>query len=172
MILDYALGGPRDRRAPRLPHLRAAAARAVLKEHGHDPQRLDPDPALLRDRRRAREAARRLHDARLQRRAHIALARPAAGRAVLYGLAGVDEREEQHWLDLCGRHAALQRRRASSCSMPCSACRASCRSTRRSMAAVAPDLAFNTAISFVTNTNWQNYGGESTMSLSRRRWPA
>src|SRR6204780_2797310 len=30
--------------------------------------------------------------------------------------------------------------------------------------AVGPDLSFNTAISFVTNTNWQNYGGESTMS--------
>ena len=32
------------------------------------------------------------------------------------------------------------------------------------MAAVAPDLAGNTAVSFLTNTNWQNYGGESTMS--------
>jgi len=30
--------------------------------------------------------------------------------------------------------------------------------------AVAPDLSFNTAISFITNTNWQNYGGEGTMS--------
>ena len=30
--------------------------------------------------------------------------------------------------------------------------------------AVAPDLAFNTAASFTTNTNWQNYSGESTMS--------
>jgi K+-transporting ATPase ATPase A chain len=30
--------------------------------------------------------------------------------------------------------------------------------------AVPPALAFNTAASFVTNTNWQNYGGESTMS--------
>src|ERR1700755_1845749 len=30
--------------------------------------------------------------------------------------------------------------------------------------AVAEDLSFNTAISFVTNTNWQNYGGESTLS--------
>jgi K+-transporting ATPase ATPase A chain len=30
--------------------------------------------------------------------------------------------------------------------------------------AVPPALAFNTAVSFVTNTNWQNYGGESTMS--------
>ena len=29
---------------------------------------------------------------------------------------------------------------------------------------MAPDLAFNTAVSFVTNTNWQNYGGEGTMS--------
>ena len=31
-------------------------------------------------------------------------------------------------------------------------------------AAVAPGLAFNTAASFTTNTNWQNYGGEATMS--------
>ncbi|HXQ09867.1 MAG TPA: potassium-transporting ATPase subunit KdpA [Caulobacteraceae bacterium] len=29
---------------------------------------------------------------------------------------------------------------------------------------VAPDLAFNTAISFVTNTSWQSYAGESTLS--------
>ena len=29
---------------------------------------------------------------------------------------------------------------------------------------VAPDLAFNTAVSFTTNTNWQAYGGETTMS--------
>jgi len=29
---------------------------------------------------------------------------------------------------------------------------------------VSPDLAFNTAASFVSNTNWQNYGGETTMS--------
>jgi K+-transporting ATPase ATPase A chain len=31
-------------------------------------------------------------------------------------------------------------------------------------AGVTPDLAFNTAMSFVTNTNWQSYGGETTMS--------
>ncbi|MBS3953352.1 MAG: potassium-transporting ATPase subunit KdpA [Methylomicrobium sp.] len=30
--------------------------------------------------------------------------------------------------------------------------------------AVAPDSAFNTAVSFATNTNWQGYGGENTMS--------
>lgn len=32
------------------------------------------------------------------------------------------------------------------------------------LGAISPDSAFNTAISFVTNTNWQGYGGESTMS--------
>ncbi|MDR7943765.1 potassium-transporting ATPase subunit KdpA [Achromobacter aegrifaciens] len=32
------------------------------------------------------------------------------------------------------------------------------------MGAVSPDSALNTAISFVANTNWQGYGGESTMS--------
>ena len=29
---------------------------------------------------------------------------------------------------------------------------------------MAPHLAFNTAVSFVTNTNWQAYGGETTLS--------
>lgn len=32
------------------------------------------------------------------------------------------------------------------------------------LSAVSPDSSFNTAISFVTNTNWQGYAGESTMS--------
>ena len=32
------------------------------------------------------------------------------------------------------------------------------------MGAVSPDSSFNTAVSFATNTNWQGYGGESTMS--------
>ena len=32
------------------------------------------------------------------------------------------------------------------------------------MSAVPADLSFNTAVSFLTNTNWQNYGGESTLS--------
>lgn len=34
----------------------------------------------------------------------------------------------------------------------------------QSMSAMTPDAAFNTAVSFVTNTNWQEYGGESTLS--------
>jgi K+-transporting ATPase ATPase A chain len=32
------------------------------------------------------------------------------------------------------------------------------------LGALTPHLAFNTAVSFTTNTNWQSYGGESTMS--------
>jgi len=34
----------------------------------------------------------------------------------------------------------------------------------QNLAAVPPDLAFNTAVSFATNTNWQSYSGEATMS--------
>ena len=44
------------------------------------------------------------------------------------------------------------------------ACRPGCHGIRRASATCAPDLAFNTAISFTTNTNWQNYVGEATMS--------
>ena len=34
----------------------------------------------------------------------------------------------------------------------------------QSIPGISPDSSFNTAISFVSNTNWQGYGGESTMS--------
>lgn len=34
----------------------------------------------------------------------------------------------------------------------------------QTLGAVSPDLAFNTAVSFATNTNWQSYGGETTLS--------
>jgi len=36
--------------------------------------------------------------------------------------------------------------------------------------AVSPQLAFNTAISFVTNTNWQAYGGETALSYGTQMW--
>ena len=83
--------------------------------------------------------------------------------AVLYGLGGVDAKREQHWLTYTVAMLffqvagfvilyALMRLQAS---LPLNPAEQS---------AVAPDLAFNTAVSFVTNTNWQNYGGESTMS--------
>ena len=35
---------------------------------------------------------------------------------------------------------------------------------------VAPDLAFNTAVSFATNTNWQAYGERRPSATSRRCW--
>jgi potassium-transporting ATPase potassium-binding subunit len=34
----------------------------------------------------------------------------------------------------------------------------------QNLSAVAPDLSFNTSVSFNTNTNWQSYGGETTMT--------
>src|SRR5260370_10449541 len=37
--------------------------------------------------------------------------------------------------------------------------------------AVSPDLAFNTAVSFTTNTNWQSYGGEPTPSYLSQMAP-
>ncbi|RVD08543.1 potassium-transporting ATPase subunit KdpA, partial [Mesorhizobium sp. M2A.F.Ca.ET.029.05.1.1] len=81
----------------------------------------------------------------------------------LYRLAGTNEREEQHWavyttgmllFNLAGFLVlyALQRLQGVLPYNPAG------------MTAVDPQLAFNTAASFVTNTNWQNYGGESTMS--------
>ena len=81
---------------------------------------------------------------------------------VLYKLAGTSD-AEQHWLtytlamlafNLLGFVVlyALQRFQAVLPYNP------------MDMGAVVPDLAFNTAASFMTNTNWQNYGGESTMS--------
>lgn len=81
----------------------------------------------------------------------------------LYALAGTHEREEQHWsgyavalllFNLAGLLLlyGLQRFQGLLPLNP------------DGMGTVAPDLAFNTAVSFVTNTNWQGYGGESTMS--------
>ena len=81
----------------------------------------------------------------------------------LYRIGGVDATREQHWLTytiaMLLFHVAgfvilyaLMRLQAVLPFNPAG------------QSAVAPDLAFNTAISFITNTNWQNYGGESTMS--------
>ncbi|MBZ9884930.1 potassium-transporting ATPase subunit KdpA [Mesorhizobium sp. CA10] len=81
----------------------------------------------------------------------------------LYRLAGTSEKEEQHWtvyaagmllFNLAGFLVlyALQRLQGMLPYNPAG------------MTAVDPELAFNTAASFITNTNWQNYGGESTMS--------
>jgi K+-transporting ATPase ATPase A chain len=81
----------------------------------------------------------------------------------LYRVAGVDEKHEQHWItytvamlffNIAGFFIvyALQRLQHLLPLNPAD------------QTAVAPDLAFNTAVSFTSNTNWQNYGGESTLS--------
>src|SRR3954449_13502111 len=82
---------------------------------------------------------------------------------VLYRLGGVDETREQHWLTYTvamllfhlGGFAILYALMRFQAVLPFNPAEQS---------AVAPDLSFNTAVSFITNTNWQNYGGESTLS--------
>jgi K+-transporting ATPase ATPase A chain len=81
----------------------------------------------------------------------------------IYKIAGVDERQEQHAVTYTigmllfhvGGFLILYVLMRAQASLPFNPAEQS---------AVAPDLSFNTAVSFITNTNWQNYGGESTMS--------
>ena len=82
----------------------------------------------------------------------------------LYRLAGVAEDDEMTWTALRHRVARVQRRVVRR-GLPAAAAAGvppgeSCRGSR----GVSPALAFNTAVSFATNTNWQAYGGETTMS--------
>jgi potassium-transporting ATPase potassium-binding subunit len=83
--------------------------------------------------------------------------------AALYWMGGVDEKREQHWVTYTvamlffhiGGFLILYAVMRLQAVLPFNPAEQS---------AVAEDLSFNTAISFITNTNWQNYGGESTMS--------
>jgi len=83
--------------------------------------------------------------------------------AALYRIGGVDPRREQHWLTYTvamllfhvGGFLILYALLRLQAVLPFNPAEQS---------AVAPDLAFNTAISFITNTNWQAYGGETTVS--------
>ena len=79
-------------------------------------------------------------------------------------LGGIDPEEDQHWTALRGRDAALQRRVHAADLRGAAPASTSCRSTRSGCAAVPDRQAFETAASFTTNTNWQSYSGESTMS--------
>jgi K+-transporting ATPase ATPase A chain len=87
--------------------------------------------------------------------------RPA--EVFLYRISGVDETEEQHWITYT---VALLLFNAAGFVVLYALLRlqALLPLNPADMSAVAPDLSFNTAVSFVTNTNWQNYGGESTLS--------
>ncbi|MGH6642445.1 MAG: potassium-transporting ATPase subunit KdpA [Bradyrhizobium sp.] len=83
--------------------------------------------------------------------------------AGLYWVGGVDEKREQHWLTYTvamllfhvGGFLIIYGLMRLQALLPFNP---------QDQSAVAPDLSFNTAISFITNTNWQNYGGESTLS--------
>jgi len=83
--------------------------------------------------------------------------------AGLYKLAGVDARREQHWLTY-SIAMLLFNAAGFVCLFLVMRMQAALPLNSAGQAAVPPDLAFNTAVSFVTNTNWQNYGGETTMS--------
>src|SRR5246127_3212648 len=81
----------------------------------------------------------------------------------IYWISGVDERREQHWLTYTiamllfhiGGFLIIYGLMRLQAVLPFNPA---------GQSAVAEDLSFNTAISFITNTNWQNYGGESTIS--------
>jgi potassium-transporting ATPase potassium-binding subunit len=81
----------------------------------------------------------------------------------LYWLGGVHESREQNWLSYTiamllfhvGGFLILYALMRTQALLPFNPA---------GQSAVAEDLSFNTAVSFITNTNWQNYGGESTMS--------
>jgi len=83
--------------------------------------------------------------------------------AAIYRIGGVSETREQHWLTYTvavlffhiGGFVILYALLRLQAVLPFNPMQ---------QAAVAPDLSFNTAVSFLTNTNWQNYGGESTLS--------
>ena len=83
--------------------------------------------------------------------------------AAIYWAGGVDEKREQDWVGYTvamllfhvGGFAILYALMRFQDLLPFNPA---------GQSAVAPDLSFNTAISFITNTNWQNYGGEGTMS--------
>lgn len=86
-----------------------------------------------------------------------------AVEGLLYKLAGVKPEQGQHWkqyaialllFNFLGLLAAYALQRFQDL-LPLNP---------QAMAAVTADSAFNTAVSFVTNTNWQGYGGEATMS--------
>jgi len=87
--------------------------------------------------------------------------RPVEG--AIYRLCGVDPQKEQGWLSYAlsilafsaAGFAALYAILRLQAYLPLNP---------QGFGNVPADLAFNTAVSFLTNTNWQNYGGETTMS--------
>ncbi|MBB5747648.1 potassium-transporting ATPase subunit KdpA [Brevundimonas variabilis] len=83
--------------------------------------------------------------------------------ALFYRAAGVSPRQSQGWLSYAG---ALLTFNAAGFLLLYAILRlqAGLPLNPQGFEGVSPHLAFNTAVSFVTNTNWQSYGGETTMS--------
>jgi K+-transporting ATPase ATPase A chain len=81
----------------------------------------------------------------------------------LYRIAGVDETREQHWITYTVA-MLLFNAAGFACVYALMRLQGLLPLNPAGMSAVAPDLTFNTAVSFATNTNWQNYGGENTLS--------
>ncbi len=81
----------------------------------------------------------------------------------LYAVCGVDPRREQNWLQYTGALLAF-----SALSLLASYAifrlQALLPLNPQGLAAGSPHLSWNTAVSFTSNTNWQSYGGETTMS--------
>ena len=85
----------------------------------------------------------------------------------LYRLAGVDERRDQTWVIYViamlffhvGGFLLLYALMRAQAMLPLQDL-----FNPAGQSAVAEDLSFNTAVSFITNTNWQNYAGEATLS--------
>ncbi|MCM3881212.1 MAG: potassium-transporting ATPase subunit KdpA [Vicinamibacterales bacterium] len=91
---------------------------------------------------------------------------------LIYRLSGVREDVEQHWTQYAGAVLAIsiakfaftyliQRLQGF---LPLNPQGFSTAAAAQGATPMTPDLAFNTAVSFMTNTNWQSYVGETTMS--------
>ena len=119
-----------------------------------------PDP---RPSRADRAAAGALHGARLLRRAHLSVPRPRPRRA---GLLRRRRRRARARAGLAVLYAAMLAFSAAGFVSLYAILRlqAYLPLNPQGFDNVPPDLAFNTAISFLTNTNWQAYCGETTMS--------
>ncbi len=98
----------------------------------------------------------------MEGRPHFALRLGGRFEAILYRLSGVDASKEMSWrqyaialllFNLLGALIvyALQRLQLVLPLNP------------QKLTAVSPDSSFNTSVSFITNTNWQGYSGESTL---------
>ena len=83
--------------------------------------------------------------------------------SLIYRLLGVDPREDQHWTRYSSHLLVFS---AVGCAFTYAILRLQqyLPLNPAGMGVISPHLAFNTAMSFTTNTNWQSYGGESTMS--------